>query len=199
MKGKLFFSVLLFPFILFAQGKRAIRIYGVTAESLSSFYLEIEQDKNKVKVSYKIPDSLSSKMRYDPDYISLNKEPRSYSIEESSGIFSQQYTDRLINILKRHYIYTTDSLLFSKSENRGYAKMIDKVINVEKQKDERSIIDGTSIRLDISHGKLIKTIQVHSPDAGSNPLIAQFITETFDLFRKGKNDNYLTLKRTSAY
>jgi len=200
MKLKFLVLTLLFPGILYAQGKRAIRIYGVTTVTLSSFYLAVEQNNNKIKVSYKIPDSLSSKVKFDQDYIALNKEPHNYIIEESSGGVSQKYLDKLTKIFDRYYIYTTDSLQFSKSKNRGYSMLVDKIVNVEKQIDNRVILDGTSIKVDIYDGKLIKkTIQVHSPDANSNPLIAQFITETFDLFRKGKQDKYLTVRRTSGY
>ncbi|RZL34845.1 MAG: hypothetical protein EOP00_30890 [Pedobacter sp.] len=202
MKSKFLFFALLFPVIVLAQQETKIRIKGVNPESLNVFYLSIVQGRNVVKVFYKIQDSLSSKVKYDPDYIALKQEPSSSFIETSTGTVSQKYTERLGSIFNRYYVYTIDSLQFFKSKNRGYFNLISKVKDLSKEKlpeDKRSFLDGTSIKLDISDGKLERTIQVRSPDGNNNPLIAQFITETFNLFRKGKNDKYLTPQRTSGY
>lgn len=80
--------------------------------------------------------------------------------------------------------------------------MISDVIKFSKGKipeDTRSILDGTSLKIDIIEGNFTNTFQLNSPDKEYSPLIAEFITKTFDLFRKGKNDKYLTQKRTSGY
>ncbi|WP_421945608.1 hypothetical protein [Pedobacter sp.] len=194
--------ILFFPSILLAQERQEIKVFGVTTVSLNVFYLNIKKDKNIIEVSYKIQDSLSSKVKYDKDYIALNNGPKSYIYEESTGAVSQKYLDRLGEIFKQYYIYTKDSLQLSINKYEAYSNLISDVIKFSKGKipeDTRSILDGTSLKIDIIEGNITNTIQLNSPDKEYSPLIAKFITETFDLFRKGKNDKYLTQKRTSGY
>jgi hypothetical protein len=103
-------------------------------------------------------------------------------------------------IFEKYSIYTQDSLVFSKSGNSEYSKLIDEILVIKKEENRnRIVLDGTSIRFDINNNNSYHKIEVHSPDKKYNPVLAKFITETFDLFRKGKNDKYLTAKRTSSY
>jgi len=202
MGCKFLMFILFFPVILFAQAKREIKIYGVTTVFRNNFLLSINEIDNKIIVSYKIQDSLSSKVKYDKDYIALNNEPKSYIYEESTGAVSQKYLDRLGEIFKQYYIYTKDSLQLSINKYEAYSNLISDVVKFSKGKipeDTRSILDGTSLKIHVIEGNLTNTFQLNSPDEEYSPLIAKFITETFDLFRKGKNDKYLTQKRTSGY
>jgi len=194
--------ILFLPSILLAQKRQEIKVFGVTTVSLNVFYLNVKKNKNIIEVSYKIQDSLSSKVKYDKDYIALNNEPKSYIYEESTGVVSKKYLDRLGEVFKQYYIYTKDSLQLSINKYDAYSNLISDVIKFSKGKipeDTRSILDGTSLKMDVTEGNLTNTFQLNSPDKEYSPLIAEFITETFDLFRKGKNDKYLTQKRTSGY
>ncbi|RYD76836.1 MAG: hypothetical protein EOP55_10595 [Sphingobacteriales bacterium] len=202
MKTKFLFFALLFPVIVVAQQETKIRIKGVNPESLNVFYLSIVQGRNVVKVFYKIQNSLSSKVKHDPDYIALKEEPSSSFIETSTGTVNQKYSERLGSIFNRYYVYTIDSLKFLKSKNRGYSNLITKVKDLSMEKlpeDKRSFLDGTSFEIVVTNGKFERIFQLISPDKDYAPAIAQLITQTFNLFRKGKNDSYLTLKRTSGY
>lgn len=194
--------ILFLPSILLAQERQEIKVFGVTTVSLNVFYLNVKKNKNIIEVSYKIQDSLSSKVKYDKDYIALNNEPKSYIYEESTGAVSKKYLDRLGEVFEQYYIYTKDSLQLSINKYDAYSNLISEVIKFSKGKipeDTRSILDGTSLKMDVIEGNLTNTFQLNSPDKEYSPLIAEFITETFDLFRKGKNDKYLTQKRTSGY
>jgi len=196
-------AFILSPVFVFAQTKREIKISGVTTVFRNSFYLNIKELDNKIKVSYKIRDSLSPNLRYDKDYIALNEKPNSYIYEETTGTLSEKYLDSLVEIMNRHYFYTCDSLEFSKAKNKAYFKLINESIASSKKGlplKRRSVIDGTLINFIVAEeGKHNRRMQIESPDKEYMPLIADLITETFDLFRKGKNDKYLTQRRTSGY
>jgi hypothetical protein len=202
---KLICSILLFslPLLIFGQENDNIKIdiSGVTTVTQSSFNLKITRIKGLIKVNYKIKDSLSSKIRSDQEYKLLKINGYRYLVNPMSDS-SRIFMDKLSFIFEKYSIYTQDSLVFSKSANVEYSKLIDEILLVKMEMQEsrdKIFLDGTSIRFDINNNNSYHKIEVRSPNKKYNPVLAKFITETFDLFRKGKNDKYLTAKRTSSY
>jgi hypothetical protein len=168
--------------------------------------ISICKNAGTIKTVYKLKDSINNKEL---------RENRRYAVlhEELPKVLNKANRDSILKILRqldsitnKYTIYDTDSLTLNANNNTSYSKLLNMVsvtgdVSLENNvyNKGRIVLDGTMFEFKIQTGHATRTVYAHSPDPKSNPILYKLLSQTLEIYRKTKANNFLSLSRTGGY
>jgi len=191
---------------LFSQEDLNAKLYvrATTSVSGQEFYIDILCSNSETKLLFRIKthfnDNKFNKDKAVLSYRQLLESPKYLDIANDTV---KLYINKLDSIARSYTDYDTDSLIISNSKHKDYINLIDEILNspIDKLNDSlnRVVIDGTSFKVEILKNGQNSIVFSRSPDLKSNPYIYRLISESMNLYRSYKANNFLDKRRTSGY
>ena len=210
MKVHLLFLFFIFPQYLFSQiadNKFSI-IIGTTSVSGDRFLINIYKNKNDLKIVYSIRDSV------DDSSLELNQYYQAYkdtllrlfnNLNENRKDF-KLYADKMDSLREQYSYYSKDSIILKPEKNIAYSNLLQEIFVTSTEKLEnkegnknRFSLDGTIFKFHLLSSAENRIIYAHSLREKSHPLLYQLLSETLNVYRQTKNNQFLDKRRTSGY
>jgi len=186
----------------------SITIKAETQVNGNEFIIDIYKTSSFIKVIYHLRDSVCyTEMKKSPNYTHASKNlldefAKSPRNQDSLNLAA----NNIEHVIHQYGVYSSDSLKINPHTYSAYAKLLDsinaassEVLENAKYNKNRVVLDGTQFDFIITWGNNSRKVHAHSPDARSNPLLHNLITETLGIYRQIKPGQFLTAKRTSGY
>lgn len=159
---------------------------GVSSQDLS---IDIKKSRRHTKIVYTRLDSVNRDLLgQDEEFERLSELYFSAdSIDSLSSPEGKKFTSGLERLMRKHSVYTSDSVSFRNSERRSYIKVLDELYLSDEESLTAKpanviVLDGTLVRMVItdSRGRTQKDFYVRSPSA-AYPKIQWLIKESLDM------------------
>lgn len=207
---KVLILIILISFCISAKGqelyKSKIVIQAISSVSGAEFFVSILKSSNKIKIVYKIKDSISSKADSDMNLAKYRKIILQVSDLSSNHDTVLTYLKKIDSVNHLYTFYSLDSLEFGKKEKKEYNKLLNEVFNSSTEALEnaignkhRVVLDGISVSFNLSKNGAGRMIYTHSPNLTSHPLLICLLKQTMDLYRGIKKNDFLNYKKTNGY
>jgi hypothetical protein len=168
-----------------------------------NFFIDITKYDDFTKIVYKFQDSVDYKRLFvNKQYKNLSKCLDTLKNNKSrSELYLEMY-----NIAQKYTYFSKDSLQITTRSQPLYFELLGKVNKTSSDSlenkivnENRIVLDGTYFGFTIKNGKNERTVQAHSPDPKSHPLLYELLNQTFNIYRETKNNSFLTANRTDGY
>jgi hypothetical protein len=181
-----------------------ISLRATTSVSGGEYFIDILGKGDSFKIIYKFKDSLSRKLEKDTAFIQARNLLLTFKNPKPSNDTVVSLLLKLDSLNQAYTSYSIDSIKLSYDEAPSYVALIKSVLAssaeaLENHNRKRVFVDGTEMKFTLTNNAATKVVYVHSPSNESNPLLYSLISETLDVYRKRKGDNFMTKQRTSGY
>lgn len=207
MKKKIYFLLVIISFSLVTLGQNKdiskIFIRATTEVAGREYFIYILTGNDSTKVIFKLKERvLQSQLEADTNtnvYTQMIKSVRNFTPDNDTV---RTYLHKLDSLYTAYTLYSNDSIIVANSKDEDYINLIQEVlISPSEVLENKShfVLDGTTMTFMLTKSNVTRTVYAHSPTPTSNPLLYRLITETTELYRRNKGNNFLTKSRTSGY
>ena len=183
-----------------------ITIRATTSVSGQAFSVDIFRNEDNIKVLYKTKESLSDKIETDSNLTKHRKALMSVKNLTPQNDTVSFYLEQIDSINQVYTKYGVDSLQFNKTENKEFDSLLNAILSSSSEILENKsvsknnvVLDGTLIRFKITNDQTSRVIYAYSPSSTTYPLLNKLITQTLDLYRQTKNNDFLSIRKTGGY
>ena len=184
----------------------SINIRATTSVAGKEFFVDIFRDKDKIKVLYKIKESVSNKHDADTTLMNYRKFLLSNKNLTPQNNTVSFYLEKMDSINQMYTTYQVDSLEFNRTENKEFDKLLNSILSssseiLENQSANKSylILDGTIMRFKLTDHKNSRIVYAYSPNSTTYPLLTNLVKQSMDLYRHIKNNDFLSVEKTSGH
>ena len=159
---------------------------GMDAWVSHKFYVNIYISTHSAKIVVAYQDSVRiSSLKNDPKYILLRVEQEKFGLDEGKP---RWFTDSVAKVIKKHYVYTKDSISLDLVKDRKYDNLLKRFLNAPKDdivpKIEGNLLDGYSIATIIITTDKRLTLNADTPRSSTHPLLIEMLSSTLDKFKE---------------
>jgi hypothetical protein len=204
--------ILFFAFSLSSHAQTANGDLSIAITATSSFYgtnmrIIISKYAGSIKVVYKLKDSVNYRgLLKNERYKSLEKITRAdYNVNTNLDTIRKANKEEQ-DITEKYTYYNKDSVIVGVNKDTSYTSLLNKISNTttdslenKEANKNRIVFDGTFFEFNIKSGKDDRTLEVHSPSPQSHPILYKLLTQTIDLYRRIKVNEFLSKNRTDGY
>lgn len=194
---------------LLAQLPKSQTIY-IGAESQVNgvaFSMGITDKGKRIKVVYKVRDSISVKEEQDTVLAAYRKLGMSITHVSPQNDTLIALLQKIDSVMQYYTHYSIDSIIVRKNKHKAYASLVQSVLNTPTdnllQTDKnrnRIVLDGTWFSFLLQCNGCIKKVYAHSPNEESHPLLYALVKNTLGLYRQKRPLSLLLqLNRTNGY
>lgn len=184
-----------------------IDITATNAFKGTYLFMSIYNFGDSTKIVYKTKDSLDNKgLKSDTQYMALQGFSGKFLEAQKNEDSVLKIMRKFVEISQRHTYYSKDSIFFNNHDNASYTKLLNKVINTNTStleslpsKNTNIILDGTHFVFVIKAPNQNRRVFADSPTQKSYPILYDLLHQTTELYRKRKNNTFLTTAKTDGY
>lgn len=192
----LLIATFFFTYSICAQS-RQISIDLYLSNNQKGFLIKITEQKEKLFIEYKLLDSVSNKLYQDKKYNRILRKINNIASNPEETKTLEKYIYELNLIKEKYSYYKTDSLLIPFSENGIYYNDFNNLFNthkdvlINKRKPHIVLDSNRNMSFTLKTKDQIQIIAIPSPTEKSHPILISFLKNTFDLYRKQKQNDFL--------
>lgn len=198
-------TLLFYQLTIFAQPSNNSRILlrATTSVAGGEYFIDILSNDDSTKVIFKLKKGMKqSEFEADTNTIRIRQILKSVKNVVPYNDTIKIFSLKLDSIFIAYTNYDYDSLTISNSKYEYYDKLIQEVLNSPTEILENRnhvVLDGITMSFQLTKKDITRTIYARSPKLASNPVLYNLITETTDLYRRSKKNDFLNKNRTSGY
>jgi hypothetical protein len=159
-----------------------------------------------IKIVYKLKDSINNKELQENSRYAVLQEKLPKVLNKANRDSILKIARELDSITDKYTSYDTDSLTLNANNNIRYSKLLHTVgvtgntsLEYNVYNKNRIVLDGIMFEFKIQAGHVTRTVYARSPDPKSNPILYKLLSQTLEIYRKTKANNFLSRSRTGGY